>query len=156
MFTCCLIINVGRTGAVVPVTLFIFSLQVWLLLANVVTGELPNMEKGISVSFLNDTHSSFNFTTVFYKLCFNGAGVLINQDCFLWKTLSSPLLVFHIICLLVGDWLVANDDICQQWLLIPSNRRYRFCNKTVTTLHRNVYLCSLSKMFIFHLSEGRP
>lgn len=74
------------------------------------------MWRKADVSFLNDTQSSFNFTTVHYKLCFNGAGVLINPDWSLWQALSFPSLVFHITYQLVRGGLMANNDICQQWL----------------------------------------
>jgi len=46
----------------------------------IVTGELLNIERGLSVFLLNAAYVSFNFTTIYYKLCFNGTDVLINPD----------------------------------------------------------------------------
>lgn len=149
MFICCLIINGGRTAVFDSGTSdFFFSFHI--ASKCIVTGDLLNMENCTSVFFLYDTYLSFNFTKVYYKLCFNGAGVLINPDWSLWQVLFSPLLVFHITYLLVSDCL--SHDVCH----ISPDHLYRFCNKTATNLHRNVYLCSLSMMFIFHLSKGRP
>lgn len=107
MFTCCLIITVVRTAVFDNATSCMFYFVITSVNVTskcIVTGELLNMEKGLSSFFLNDTHLSFNFTTVYYKLCFNGAGVLINPVWSLWQPLSSPLLVFHIIYLSV-TWL---------------------------------------------------
>lgn len=83
VFTCCLTISVGRTAVFDSATSDMFNFFITSMNITskcIVTGELLNMEKGLSLFFLNDTHLPFNFTTAYYKLCFNGTGVLINPD----------------------------------------------------------------------------
>lgn len=88
-------INVGRTAVFDSATSGIFYFFITSMnITNkcIVTEELLNIERGLSVFLLNDAHLSFNFTVVYYKLCFNGTDVLINPDELLWQALSSSLL----------------------------------------------------------------
>lgn len=138
---------------VVPVIHFILIIMsVNITSKCILTGELLNMEKGISVSFLNDTHSFFNFTMVCYKLCFNGAGVLINPNCSLLQALSFPSLLFHITYLLDSGWLMANDDICQQWLEKAPNHQSTDSAIKLPLLCTEVCVCALSLRCLFSIS----
>lgn len=87
-------INVGSIAAFDSATsgiFYFFITSMNITSKCIVTGELPNIGRGLSAFLLNDTYLSFNFTVVHYKLCFNGTDALINPDWSLWQALSSLL-----------------------------------------------------------------
>lgn len=87
--------SVGRTAVLDSATsgiFYSFITNVNITSKCIVTGELSNIERALSVFLLNNAHLSFNFMIVYCKLCFNGADVLINPDWSLWQALSSSLL----------------------------------------------------------------
>lgn len=90
-------INVGTTAVFDSATSGIFYFFITSMNVTskcIVTGELLNIERGLSVVLLNNADLAFTFAIVYYKLCFNGTDVLINPD---WSLMAGfVFLITHL------------------------------------------------------------